>query len=252
MSSVIFGVDDRGVASIELNRPSAGNALDLEVAGGLAQAITSIRENADVRVVRLSSTGKIFCAGGDVRAMAAASDRPRFLADLAGSIHRSLIALDELPVPIVAAIQGPVAGAGLGLLLAADYVAATPASSYVAAYSMIGLSPDCGVSIGLPPRAIGMRRALQMLVLNERIDASTALAWGLVDAVVELDELATDVDRVVSLLLDRQTSAVGQARRLVRASYQREFAQHLDDEALTITRLGGTEEVGALLSSRSR
>ncbi|AZZ83602.1 enoyl-CoA hydratase/isomerase family protein [Gordonia alkanivorans] len=251
MSSVIFGVDDRGVASIELNRPSAGNALDLEVAGGLAQAITSIRENADVRVVRLSSTGKIFCAGGDVRAMAAASDRPRFLADLAGSIHRSLIALDELPVPIVAAIQGPVAGAGLGLLLAADYVAATPASSYVAAYSMIGLSPDCGVSIGLP-RAIGMRRALQMLVLNERIDASTALAWGLVDAVVELDELATDVDGVVSLLLDRQTSAVGQARRLVRASYQREFAEHLDDEALTITRLGGTEEVGALLSSRSK
>lgn len=251
MSSVIFGVDDRGVASIELNRPAAGNALDLEVADGLAQAITSIRENADVRVVRLSSTGKIFCAGGDVRAMAAASDRPRFLADLAGSIHRSLIALDELPVPIVAAIQGPVAGAGLGLLLAADYVAATPASSYVAAYSMIGLSPDCGVSIGLP-RAIGMRRALQMLVLNERIDASTALAWGLVDTVVELDELATDVDGVVSLLLDRQTSAVGQARRLVRASYQREFAEHLDDEALTITRLGGTEEVGALLSSRSK
>ncbi|MCZ4578553.1 enoyl-CoA hydratase/isomerase family protein [Gordonia amicalis] len=251
MSSVIFGVDERGVASIELNRPSAGNALDLEVADGLAQAITSIRENADVRVIRLSSTGKIFCAGGDVRAMAAASDRPRFLADLAGSIHRSLIALDELPVPIVAAIQGPVAGAGLGLLLAADYVAATPASSYVAAYSTIGLSPDCGVSIGLP-RVIGMRRALQMLVLNERIDASTALAWGLVDTVVELDELASDVDGVVSLLLDRQTSAVGQARRLVRASYQRDFAEHLDDEALTITRLGGTEEVGALLSSRSK
>ncbi len=244
--TVTFDVDDRGVASIGLNRPDEANALDLDVAERLERALAEIRGDPGVRVIRLASAGRIFCAGGDVRAMAASADRPQYLADLAGSVHRSLITLNELAIPIVAAVQGPVAGAGLGLVLAADFVAATPASSYVAAYSMVGLSPDCGVSVDLP-RAVGLRRALRMLVLNERIDAATALDWGLVDTVVEPSDLSSTVDDVASLLLDRSTAAVGHARRLVRASYGRDFSEHLDDEARTITVQGGTSEAAALL-----
>ncbi|WP_238422170.1 enoyl-CoA hydratase/isomerase family protein [Gordonia sp. 'Campus'] len=237
MTGLEFVVDDRGVATIRLNRPEEGNALDLGVAEGLAAAIEAIRQDASVRVVRLSSAGRIFCGGGDVGAMAASPDRGAYLADLAGTVHRSLIALDGLAVPVVAAVQGPAAGAGLGLMLAADIVVASPKSSFVAAYSGVGLSPDCGVSINLP-RAIGLRRALRMLVRNERVDARTALEWGLIDDLAEPDELDRAADDVVALLLERPTEAVGQARRLARASYARTFADHLDDEASTISEIG--------------
>ncbi|MGW8814856.1 enoyl-CoA hydratase/isomerase family protein [Gordonia terrae] len=245
-----FAIDDRGVADIQLNRPDAANALDMDVAEGLAAAVQSI-ERDGVRVVRLSAAGRLFSGGGDVHGMAAAPDRERFLAELAGSVHRSLIALDRLPVPVVAAVQGTAAGGGLGLVLAADVVIATPKTSFVAAYSTIGLSPDCGVSINLP-RTVGLGRALRMLVRNEKIDAATALDWGLVHEVVEAEQLESATDDVVALLLDRPTAAIGHARRLARASFGRTFEEHLDDEAATIARLGARDETGALLARFTR
>ena len=244
---ILFDVDDRGVASIQLNRPDAGNALDLAVAAGLASAIDAIRHDSSIRVILLSSTGRIFCGGGDVQGMARADDRKAFLSELAGSVHASLTALDDLPIPVVAAVQGPAAGAGLGLVLAADVVVASENSSFSAAYPGVGLSPDCGVSINLP-RAIGLRRALGMLVRNTRVDADTAVAWGLVDEVVSADGLPAAVDAVVEQLLALPSAAIGQARRLARASYGRDFDTHLDDEAATIAELGTSEDAAERLA----
>lgn len=247
-AGLLFDVDHRGVASLVLNRPDAGNALDLQVAGELADALASIARRDDVRVIVLSAAGRIFCGGGDVHDMATEEDRPAFLTELAGSVHDSLRALDALPIPVVAAVQGATAGGGLGLLLAADVVVASSASSFATAYAGVGLSPDCGVSINLP-RAIGLRRALQMLVRGVRIDAPTALDWGLVDEVVEPEGLEAALEEIVSSLLDRPVRAIGQARRLARAAQGRGFAEHLDDEAATIAACGASEEAQALLSS---
>ncbi|MBY4573023.1 enoyl-CoA hydratase [Gordonia paraffinivorans] len=245
--AVLFDIDDRGVATIRLNRPDEGNALDMDVAGGLAAAVDRIGTADGVRVIVLASSGRLFCGGGDVRGMAGAEDREAFLSALAGSVHESLIALDGLSIPVVAAVQGAAAGAGIGLLLAADVVVAGDRSSFTAAYPGVGLSPDCGVSINLP-RAVGMRRALRMLVRNERIDAATALDWGLVDEVVETDGLDAAVSAVVEELLALPTAAIGHARRLVRASYERGFTAHLDDEAVTIAALGTSQDASARLA----
>ncbi|KSU58790.1 MULTISPECIES: enoyl-CoA hydratase/isomerase family protein [unclassified Gordonia (in: high G+C Gram-positive bacteria)] len=246
-----FTIDDRGVAAIRLNRPEAANALDMDLADGLAAAVQTIESDGSVRVIRLSAAGRLFSGGGDVHGMATATDRGQFLAELAGSVHRSLIALDRLPVPVVAAVQGTAAGGGLGLVLAADVVIATPKTSFVAAYSTIGLSPDCGVSVNLP-RTIGLGRALRMLVRNEKIDAATALEWGLVHEIVEAGELDEATDAVVALLLERPAAAIGHARRLARASYSRTYADHLDDEADTIAQLGAGEETAELLARFTR
>ncbi|MCZ4533967.1 enoyl-CoA hydratase-related protein [Gordonia terrae] len=246
-----FTIDDRRVAAIRLNRPEAANALDMDLADGLAAAVQTIVSDGGVRVIRLSAAGRLFSGGGDVHGMATATDRGQFLAELAGSVHRSLIALDRLPVPVVAAVQGTAAGGGLGLVLAADVVIATPKTAFVAAYSTIGLSPDCGVSVNLP-RTIGLGRALRMLVRNEKIDAATALEWGLVHEIVEAGELDDATDAVVAHLLERPAAAIGHARRLARASFGRAFADHLDDEAATIAQLGAGEEAAELLARFTR
>ncbi|WP_137810221.1 MULTISPECIES: enoyl-CoA hydratase/isomerase family protein [unclassified Gordonia (in: high G+C Gram-positive bacteria)] len=246
-----FAIDDRGVATIRLNRPEAANALDMDLADGLAAAVQTIESDGGVRVIRLSAAGRLFSGGGDVHGMATATHRGQFLAELAGSVHRSLIALDRLPVPVVAAVQGTAAGGGLGLVLAADVVIATPKTAFVAAYSTIGLSPDCGVSVNLP-RTIGLGRALRMLVRNEKIDAATALEWGLLHEIVEAGELDDATDAVVAHLLERPAAAIGHARRLARASFGRAFTDHLDDEAATIAQLGAGEEAAELLARFTR
>lgn len=239
--------DDRGVVTLTLRRERAGNAIDQSLADCLESAAADIAADPAVRVVVIRSTGSIFCAGGDVRGMANAADRGEFLSDLAGAVHRALVTLDGCAVPIVAAVQGPAAGAGLGLVLAADHVVAASSSSFVTAYSGVGLSPDCGVSTWLP-RAVGLRRAMRMLLTNERLDAPTALDWGLVDRVVDDADLEPATTQAIEALLAGPHPALGETRRLVRSSYTDDFAAHLDAEAAAIVRSGRSAEAADRLS----
>lgn len=242
-----FGVDDRGVATITLQRPDAANALHQPLADALVGIVESIAARDDVRVVVLRAEGRFFCAGGDVKAMVAAADRGAMLDHLAGTIHHSLEALNGLAVPVVAAIQGPVAGGGLGLVLAADVAIATESAHFSTAYAGVGLSPDCGVS-ALLPRAVGMRRALRMLLHGDRIDAPTAADWGLIDRAVPGEDLEASVTAAIDGLLAGPHPGLGEARRLVRASYARTYGEQLDDEQRTIARMGGTDAAATRLA----
>ncbi|NMD57268.1 MULTISPECIES: enoyl-CoA hydratase/isomerase family protein [Tsukamurella] len=242
-----FGVDERGVATITLRRPDAANALNQPLADALVDATRAIAVDATVRVVVLRAEGRFFCAGGDVRAMVAAEDRGAMLDRLAGTIHDALAEMDRLAVPVVAAIQGPVAGGGLGLVLAADVAIAAETAHFSTAYAGVGLSPDCGVS-ALLPKAVGMRRALRMLLHGERIDAPTAASWELIDRAVPSGDLDAEVGATVDGLLAGPYPALGEARRLVRASYARSYGEQLDDERRTIARMGGTDAAAARLA----
>lgn len=244
---VEYSIDARGIAHIHLNRPTASNALDPELAAALEAAIESLAAEPNARVLVLSGSGKNFCAGGDVRRMAGASDTPAFLTDLAGTVHRALVKLDSLPVTVVAAVQGSAAGAGLGLVLAADFVVASASSKFVAAYSAVGLSPDCGVST-LLPRVVGLRRATQMLLTAKVVGAAEALDWGLITDLVDDDAVGTRVDELADLLARAPFPAVGQTRRLARASFARTYAEHLDDEASTIAAVSSSKESVARIS----
>ncbi|MGO4597070.1 enoyl-CoA hydratase/isomerase family protein [Terrabacter sp. 2RAF25] len=243
----LLSVSD-GVATIRLGRPDAGNALDLPSALALRDAVTEVaRTVRDVQVVVVRADGRLFCAGGDVRAMAAAPDRPAFVAELAGVLHDALTALRALPVPVVAVVQGTAAGAGVGLLLAADVVVAAEHATFVAAYPSVGLSPDCGVS-ALLPAAVGARRAALFLLTGATIDAATALDWGLVTEVADLDDLDARAGEVVAGIAALPREAVGEAARLLRLSPERPYAAQLADEAATIARLSSTPEADALIT----
>jgi 2-(1,2-epoxy-1,2-dihydrophenyl)acetyl-CoA isomerase len=236
-----------GVATVLLDRPEAGNALDLATATALRDAVHRLAAE-DLGVVVLRAAGRMFCAGGDVRAMASvpASEREPGVAELATTVHEALVGLRALPVPVVAAVQGPVAGGGLGLVLAADIVVASDRATFVAAYSAVGLSPDCGVS-ALLPSVVGPRRAALFTLTGVTLDAATALEWGLVSEVCAHADLDERVGEVAGAIAALPRAAARETARLLRGSGERTYSDQLADEAATIARLSTTPDADALI-----
>ncbi len=152
---------DGNVARITLNRPEVSNAVDLPAAHAFEVAVQRAGADDEVRAVLLTGAGPRFCAGGDLAAMAADEDPAGYVRELALVFDRGLRSLAALPKPVVAAVHGAVAGAGLGVVLSADLVVAARSTKFAFAYTGVGLTPDCGVSV-LLPRAIGQQRALQL------------------------------------------------------------------------------------------
>lgn len=153
-----------GIAHVRLNRPDSANAFSLALAEELSTAVARAAADPQCRVLLLSASGRFFSAGGDVTAMAAAPDRREFVMRLATTLHNALLALAASRLVTVSLVQGPTAGARLGLILNSDFVIASTASSFVSAYSAIGVTPDCGVS----DQAIIATRALMAADSVER------------------------------------------------------------------------------------
>lgn len=239
-----------GVAHLELTRPESSNAFDLAAARAFAEAVQNIERDDAVRVVLLTGAGKRFCAGGDVLSMIAADDSSSYLLELADVLDGALQRLDSLPKPVVVAVQGSVAGAGIGVMLAGDLIVADRATRFVTAYSGIGLTPDCGVS-WLLPRAVGQQRALQLLLTPTVIDGDQALSWGLVTEVVSGDAVSRARELAGSLATG-PSHALGQARRLQRASWAADRATAGADESRTIAAAIRTPEATALIAGFAR
>lgn len=235
------------IAEIVLNRPQASNAIDLPAARALADAIRRAGADAGIDVVLLRGRGARFCGGGDLAAMAAAPDRQGFLADLAASAHDAVRAMDALRKPVVAAVQGAAAGVGFSLVLGADVVVAGESTRFVTAYTSVGLTPDGGLS-WLLPRAIGQRRATELILTSEPLSAVRAVELGIASEICsDADVLSRARERAIALAA-RPAHALGEARRLVRASWDRGLDEHLDDEAATIARSAGDEATVALIA----
>jgi 2-(1,2-epoxy-1,2-dihydrophenyl)acetyl-CoA isomerase len=237
-----------GVATVTLARPAVANALDLATARSLRDTFAQFADRADLRLIVLRGQGRLFCAGGDVEEMAAARDRPAFLADLAGTMHEALTTLRGLAVPVLAVVHGQAAGAGLGLVLAADIAIASDAARFVAAYSAIALSPDCGVT-ALLQAAVGARRAALLAITNITLNAFDAMEWGLVSEVCPADTLEDRVAELTHLIAERPGSSAGEAARLLRAASETTYEAQLADEAATIARLSGTSTAAALIAT---
>jgi 2-(1,2-epoxy-1,2-dihydrophenyl)acetyl-CoA isomerase len=177
-----------GVLQIELNRPQARNALDAAAASSLADAVERGRA-PDVRSVLLSANGADFSVGGDIGYFVGTEkDIASEVSALAGTLHQAVLALAELDVPVVSAVQGWCAGAGIGLACGADVVVAGSGARFRSAYTAIGFSPDLGLT-WLLPKLIGPLRAADLIFTNRAIDAATAEQWGLVSRVVPDEEL---------------------------------------------------------------
>lgn len=234
-----------GIAQLEMNRPQQSNSFDLQAARTFAAAVRKVESDEAVRVLLLTGAGKRFCAGGDVASMVVADDRNSYLKELAEVLDGALQHLDEMAKPVVVAVHGAVAGAGIGVMLAGDFVVAERSTKFLTAYAGIGLTPDCGVS-WLLPRAIGQQRALQLALTPKTLDGDEALAWGLVSEIV--DEDANGRARAVAEeLAAGPTRALGQTRRLIRSSWSVDRARSGADESVTISKAVTEPEAAALI-----
>src|SRR5580698_2926578 len=177
------------IAFLTLSRPEAANTMNLQFGREFLSAALAI-EAAAVRAVLLTGQGKNFCFGGDLKGMVASGGDVRaYLSELTTNLHAGIALLARLDAPLVAAVNGTAAGAGLGLVLAADLAIAARSAKFVSAYTGVGLTPDAGCTF-LLPRAVGYKRAMEMFLTNRVLDAQQALDWGLVNQVVDDDKVA--------------------------------------------------------------
>jgi enoyl-CoA hydratase/carnithine racemase len=237
-----------GIATIELNRPASGNAIDLELARALLTSVRQVSLRDDVRVLVLRGAGKNFCAGGDIQAMDEAEDPTAYIGELATTIGDAVQELTTLAKPVVCIAQGAAAGAGLALTLAADIVIASSSARFLAAFGLVGLTPDSGTS-WLLPQLVGLRRALDLTLTGRVLSAQEALDWGLVTRVIDADELDSQSARAISELASGAIQALGATRALVRAASAHTLDEQLRLEALTIANASGSAEAQALLSA---
>ncbi len=187
---LLYEVKD-GIATLTLNRPERLNALGGTLRQDLHDAVTRAGADPEVRVMVVTGAGKGFCSGGDVKAMgeAKAGQRERpLLEKIAPGRDRTLLAMREAPQPIIAAVNGAAAGAGMNLALGCDLRIASTAAKFTQAFVKRGLHPDWGGTYFLP-RVVGMAKACEMIFTGEVIDAAEALRLGIVSQVVAPEEL---------------------------------------------------------------
>jgi 2-(1,2-epoxy-1,2-dihydrophenyl)acetyl-CoA isomerase len=243
-----------GVARLTLNRPDAGNAVDLPLARALVAASIRCQTDASIRCVVLTGSGRLFCAGGDVAAMQAAGDGAgALLSELAGTFHMALARFARMPKPFVTLVNGPAAGGGFGLALSGDIVLAGGSAHFTPAYGLIGLVPDGGLS-WLLPRLIGMKRAQEIILTNRRVKAQEAEAIGMVTRVVDDEALAAEGDAVARKLADGATRALGVTRAMLLDGASATYEAQLEAEVRGISAAGAGAEalegVAALLAKR--
>jgi 2-(1,2-epoxy-1,2-dihydrophenyl)acetyl-CoA isomerase len=209
---------DGGVATLTLNRPESSNALTLALAKELLAAALACEADARVRAVVVTGAGKHFCFGGDLRAMRDAGEAAAgYINELTTHLHAALSALTRMRAPVIAAVNGTAAGAGVGLACAADLALCGRASRFSLAYTGVGLTPDGSASF-LLPRIVGRRRAMELLLLNRVLGAEEALGWGLVNQVVDDAELAAQARALAERLAAGPTEAFAATKRLMDAS----------------------------------
>lgn len=242
---VLYDLRDE-VAYITLNRPEASNAIDLDFARLFGDVVSQVAFDGP-RAVLIEGRGKRFCAGGDLSSMVTAPDRASYVHELAATLEAGMRKLSELPFPVVAAVQGAVAGAGLALVLNSDVVIAAQSTKFLMAYSGVGLTPDCGVSF-LLPRAVGQQRSLELALTGRTLSADEAMAWGLIAQVADDDDVHRRATDVVTEIARAATSALGEAKRLIRSSWESNRSESARDECATIARAVGTDEAASLIA----
>lgn len=230
-----------GVAELWLDRPERHNSLDLELAEGLRAEIDSLAGWSELRVVLLAAEGRSFCVGGDIGGFLDAEDPRASVRLSAEALNGALLALDDLRVPVIARVQGAVAGAGLGLVLAADLAIASAAAHFTVGYTAIGFTPDAGVGWWLP-RVVGQRRAVELALTNRRIDAAEAAEIGLVTESVAEQDLDRRVDELTASLASAATGACAATIAQMSQGATATLAEQLAREAREIGAAAGSPE----------
>lgn len=251
--TLLFEVSDR-VATITFNRPRAANAIDKTLARELMQASLRCAEDREIRAVVLTGAGKFFCAGGDLKSFRAHEDSPPgALKELIVCLHAAVSNFAHMSAPLVTAVGGTAAGAGMSLAVSGDLVLASESARFTMAYTAAGLSPD-GSSTYFLPRLIGLRRTQELMLTNRVLDAAEALDWGLVTRVVPDAVLIDEATSLAKTLADGPTQAYGQVKALLNESFGETLEKQMEREAraieATLSSSDGREGVRAFTEKR--
>ncbi len=254
MLDVLFEKRPDGVALITLNRPDSLNAMGGQLMPLLAEHLAECSTDASVRCVVLTGAGRAFCAGGDVKAMAArqddgAGERPRsppaaFALSVQGlreSQKRTSYALHAMPKPTIAMVNGHAVGAGLSLALACDLRIASDRSKFGTVFRNVGFSGDFGGSYYLP-RLVGIEKARELYFSGEIVDAAEALRIGMVSRVVPHEKLEEETMAFAARLASGPTLAYARMKENLNRSEHCDLLTLLDQEALNMTLSGTTRD----------
>lgn len=226
---------NNGIATLTMNRPEARNALSMEMRTQLCDALHDVELDSSVRCVVLKGAGDHFMAGGDVKGMGESIKKPaeeirkEFMLRI-HDLHPIMFAMRRMPKPVIASCRGAAAGAGVSVALACDLVIAAEDAFFTLAYCKIGTSPDGSSSFHLP-RAVGIKKAMEIALLGDRFDAHSAKDMGMINFVVPGDELDSETEKLASRLANGPTHVYGNTKALFYRSLESEFESQLQAEA---------------------
>jgi 2-(1,2-epoxy-1,2-dihydrophenyl)acetyl-CoA isomerase len=232
-----------GVFHLILNRPNEGNTFGTAFCQELDRIVNRISEWSEVRCVLISARGKFFSVGGDIGLMAGAQERlPALVKALTSPLHMAIARLMQLNAPVVCAVHGGGAfGGAVALAAAADILLTGSNARFGAAFTSLGFSCDSGTTVGLSQR-LGVARARRFLLLNEILSAEEALAAGLVDKVVNEEQLMDQATAIAINLASGPTLAYGEVKRLFLSASSRAPAAQMEEEAQALAKIARTKD----------
>jgi 2-(1,2-epoxy-1,2-dihydrophenyl)acetyl-CoA isomerase len=242
--SILLIENDAGVRTLRFNRPDVLNALNNELLSALGKAVRDAEKDATVRCLILTGAGRAFSSGQDLADVAARyqTDEPIELGHhLRERYHPIILKLRTMEKPVIAAVNGVAAGAGMSLALAADLRVAAESASFVQAFIKVGLVPDSGSTFMLP-RLVGLSRALELTMTGRKVPATEALQIGLVNQVVPDGQLAATTSGLARNLAELPPIGVGLTKRAMNGSLGSDLATQLQYEAMLQTTAGQSQD----------
>jgi 2-(1,2-epoxy-1,2-dihydrophenyl)acetyl-CoA isomerase len=241
------------IASIVLNRPDAANGMNDTLTRELVVAAALCDTDA-TKVVTITGAGRFFCAGGDLKAMAAAPSPGAFVKGIADDLHRALSTFARMDAVVITAVNGTAAGAGFSLAVTGDLVLSAESAKFTMAYTKAGLSPDGSSSYYLP-RLIGIRRTQQLMLTNRTLSAAEALDWGLVTEVVADAELPERADALAQEMASTSRTSNGTVKRLLLGTFRTGLEEQMELEGRYIAdsarSADGQEGIAAFVEKRA-
>jgi len=230
MDELIEVIQYEDIVEVALNRPKAFNAFNLEMISALADVLIRLATDSSVKGIAITGRGKAFCAGGDLKWAVHYSEKPgASFHRLASQLHQSVVEIRRMNKPVVAAINGPAAGAGFALALACDFRIMEESAVLTQAYTSNGLSIDGGGTFTLP-RIVGFARALEIAAFDKPISAKQALEWGLATRVVEDGTALKKAIDMLNELAKNSLHSFGWSKKLFNESFSSTFESHIELE----------------------
>jgi len=240
--TIIFSIDN-GAARLTLNRPDRLNSFTVQMHSEVSKALDQTESDKTVRTMLITGAGRGFCAGQDLsdRAVAPGNDGVDLGESLEERYNPLIRRLTSLPIPVVCAVNGVAAGAGVNIALAADIVIAARSAKFIQSFANIGLVPDSG-GTWILPRLVGQARALGLTLTGEPLMAQTAADWGLIWKAVDDEKLNEETEAMIAKFAAAPTKGLAAIKAAIRSASSRTLNEQLDHERDLQRDLGRTDD----------